>query len=210
MTRIPLRDVREVVSPLGEHVLLSDEVAAALAAAQPVVALETSLVTHGLPYPHCVDVSMDAAGRIRAGGAVPATIAVSDGHMVVGLSGDEGGSTRESPGHGQGDTSEPVRGHCPLPDRRNHRQRHHVDRQRLRDRCLLHRRARRGTPGRRRRREAVALGHARHLGRPRGTLPDAGERRVRWAEDHPRRTADPRVPRDQRCAAHDARRRRRR
>ena len=89
MTRIPLRDVGEVVSPLGEHVLVSDEVAAALAAAQPVVALETSLVTHGLPYPHCVDVSVDAAGRIRAGGAVPATIAVSDGHMVVGLSDDE-------------------------------------------------------------------------------------------------------------------------
>ena len=89
MTRIPLRDVREVVSPLSEHVLLSDEVAAALAAAQPVVALETSLVTHGLPLPHCVDVSMDAAGRIRAGGAVPAVIAVSDGHMVVGLSHNE-------------------------------------------------------------------------------------------------------------------------
>ena len=89
MTRIPLRDVREVVSPLSEHVLLSDEVAAALAAAQPLVALETSLVTHGLPYPHCVDVSMDAVGRIRAGGAVPATIAVSDGHMVVGLSHNE-------------------------------------------------------------------------------------------------------------------------
>ena len=70
MTRIPLRDVGEVVSPLGEHVLVSDEVAAALAAAQPVVALETSLVTHGLPYPHCVDVSVDAAGRIRAGGGV--------------------------------------------------------------------------------------------------------------------------------------------
>ncbi|MXV89787.1 MAG: pseudouridine-5'-phosphate glycosidase [Acidimicrobiia bacterium] len=89
MTRIPLRDVREGVSPLGEHVLLSGEVAAALAAAQPVVALETSLVTHGLPLPHCVDVTLDAAGRIRAGGAVPATIAISGGHMVVGLSDDE-------------------------------------------------------------------------------------------------------------------------
>ena len=89
MTRIPLRDVREGVSPLGEHVLVSDEVAAALAAARPVVALETSLVTHGLPLPHCVDVTLDAAGRIRAGGAVPATIAISGGHMVVGLSDDE-------------------------------------------------------------------------------------------------------------------------
>ena len=89
MTRIPLRDVREGVSPLGEHVLLSDEVAAALAAARPVVALETSLVTHGLPLPHCVDVTLDAADRIRAGGAVPATIAISDGRMVVGLSDDE-------------------------------------------------------------------------------------------------------------------------
>ena len=54
MKRIPLRDVREGVSPLGEYVLVSDEVAAALAAAQPVVALETSLITHGLPLPHCV------------------------------------------------------------------------------------------------------------------------------------------------------------
>ena len=89
MTRIPLRDVREGVSPLGEHVLVSDEVAAALAAARPVVALETSLVTHGLPLPHCVDVTLDAAGRIRAGGAVPATIAISGGQMVVGLSDDE-------------------------------------------------------------------------------------------------------------------------
>ena len=89
MKRIPLRDVRESVSPLGWYVLLSSEVAAALAAAQPVVALETSLVTHGLPFPHCVDVTLDAANRIRDGGAVPATIAIFGGHMVVGLSDDE-------------------------------------------------------------------------------------------------------------------------
>ena len=89
MKRIPLRDVRESVSPLGWYVLLSSEVAAALAAAQPVVALETSLVTHGLPFPYCVDVTLDAANRIRDGGAVPATIAISGGHMVVGLSDDE-------------------------------------------------------------------------------------------------------------------------
>ncbi|MCY3560398.1 MAG: pseudouridine-5'-phosphate glycosidase [bacterium] len=85
MTRIPLRDIREEFSPLGGHVMLAPEVAAALAAAQPVVALETSLVTHGLPLPHCVDVTLDAAGRIRAGGAVPAVVAISEGHMVVGL-----------------------------------------------------------------------------------------------------------------------------
>ncbi|MCY3925481.1 MAG: pseudouridine-5'-phosphate glycosidase [bacterium] len=89
MTRILLSDVRERVSPLGEHVLVSDEVAAALAAARPVVALETSLVTHGLPLPQCVDVALEAEGRIRTGGAVPATIAISEGRMVVGLSDDE-------------------------------------------------------------------------------------------------------------------------
>ncbi|PBC76117.1 pseudouridine-5'-phosphate glycosidase [Streptomyces sp. TLI_235] len=64
---------------------LSDEVAAALAAGRPVVALESTIIAHGLPRPRNLAVAVELEELVRAGGAVPATIAVLDGVPHIGL-----------------------------------------------------------------------------------------------------------------------------
>jgi pseudouridine-5'-phosphate glycosidase len=64
---------------------LADEVAAALAAGRPVVALESSLVAQGLPAPHNLDTARQAEDAVRAAGAVPATTAVDAGRLVLGV-----------------------------------------------------------------------------------------------------------------------------
>ena len=63
---------------------VSDEVARVLAARGPVVALETTVVTHGLPHPDGLRVAAELEGEVRAAGATPATIGVLDGHVRVG------------------------------------------------------------------------------------------------------------------------------
>ncbi|HWC98908.1 MAG TPA: pseudouridine-5'-phosphate glycosidase [Candidatus Sulfopaludibacter sp.] len=68
---------------------IADEVRDSLAAHAPVVALETTIVTHGMPYPENVETARSLEREIRAHGAVPATIAVMDGEILVGLSDDE-------------------------------------------------------------------------------------------------------------------------
>jgi len=66
-------------------VLFSPEVAEARVARAPVVALESTLVAHGLPWPDNLDVARELEATVRDGGAVPATIAVLDGNARVGL-----------------------------------------------------------------------------------------------------------------------------
>ena len=61
------------------------EVREALAADTPVVALESTLISHGLPYPANLDVARAAEAAVRKGGAVPATVAIHDGRLMVGL-----------------------------------------------------------------------------------------------------------------------------
>lgn len=61
-------------------------VRAALRQGRPVVALESTVITHGLPYPHNLAVARRMEERVRAGGAVPATIAVRQGRLAIGLS----------------------------------------------------------------------------------------------------------------------------
>lgn len=68
---------------------ISAEVADALASRRPVVALESTLISHGLAYPHNVEVATASEEAIRATGAVPATVAVREGRLLVGLSRDE-------------------------------------------------------------------------------------------------------------------------
>ena len=68
---------------------LTPEVADALAARRPVVALESTIISHGMPYPDNVAMALEVEDIIRAGGAVPATIAVLDGIPRVGLSRDD-------------------------------------------------------------------------------------------------------------------------
>jgi len=64
---------------------LHPEVAEAFAAGQPVVALESTLIAHGLPKPLNVETARAAEAAVRAAGALPATIAVIDGRIRVGL-----------------------------------------------------------------------------------------------------------------------------
>jgi pseudouridine-5'-phosphate glycosidase len=68
---------------------ISDDVAAAIASGHPVVALESTIIAHGLPRPDNLRVAHDVETIIRAQGAVPATIGVVDGVAIVGLSDDE-------------------------------------------------------------------------------------------------------------------------
>jgi pseudouridine-5'-phosphate glycosidase len=69
--------------------VLSPEVADALSGGRPVVALESTLLAHGLPRPDNRAAADDVEAAVRAGGAVPATIAVLDGVPHVGLTADE-------------------------------------------------------------------------------------------------------------------------
>jgi pseudouridylate synthase len=61
------------------------EVKRAFAANRPVVALESTLITHGLPWPRNLEVARAASAAVRAAGGVPATVLVEDGHLRVGL-----------------------------------------------------------------------------------------------------------------------------
>lgn len=65
--------------------LLSSEVAAAKVSGQPLVALESTIITHGMPYPQNLEVARRVEDDIRAQGATPATIAVMDGTLHIGL-----------------------------------------------------------------------------------------------------------------------------
>lgn len=65
---------------------LSEEVAAAKAAGKPIVALESTIITHGMPYPQNLEVARQVEATVREHGAVPATIAILDGELLIGLS----------------------------------------------------------------------------------------------------------------------------
>ncbi len=67
----------------------SAEVADAIATGKPVVALESTIITHGMPHPQNVETARSVEATIRRRGAIPATIAVLDGQMKVGLGDDD-------------------------------------------------------------------------------------------------------------------------
>ncbi len=73
-------------APSADWITCSDEVAAAVRDRRPVVALESTLIAHGLPYPANAATAHDAEAAVRAAGAVPATVAVLAGVPTVGLS----------------------------------------------------------------------------------------------------------------------------
>ncbi len=68
---------------------LAPEVADALAGGLPVVALESTIISHGMPYPRNVAMAREVEGIVRESGAVPATVAVLDGRPTIGLGDDE-------------------------------------------------------------------------------------------------------------------------
>ncbi len=71
------------------EIKISNEVKEALSTNKPVVALESTIITHGMPYPENVKTALEVEKTIRDNDAVPATIAVIDGVPTVGLSPDE-------------------------------------------------------------------------------------------------------------------------
>jgi pseudouridine-5'-phosphate glycosidase len=73
------------VGTVRDRLELAPEVADALARGRAVVALESTLISHGLPYPQNVEVARASEAAVRAAGAVPATVAVRDGRFLVGL-----------------------------------------------------------------------------------------------------------------------------
>jgi len=74
---------------MDERLSLSDDVASALRLRHPVVALESTIIAHGMPWPQNVEAAAMVEAEVRAQGAVPATIAIIDGRLKVGLTRDE-------------------------------------------------------------------------------------------------------------------------
>lgn len=70
---------------IRERLVVAPPVAEALAAGRPVVALESTLISHGLPYPQNLEVARASEAAVRDEGAVPATVAIRDGRLLVGL-----------------------------------------------------------------------------------------------------------------------------
>ena len=71
---------------MNRYLDIAPEVKEALDAGKPVVALESTIISHGMPYPQNVQTALQVEAEVRAHGAVPATIAIIDGRLKAGLS----------------------------------------------------------------------------------------------------------------------------
>ena len=74
---------------MNKYLDVAPEVAEALAAGKPVVALESTIISHGMPYPQNVETALAVEKLVRENGAVPATIAIIGGRLKAGLSPEE-------------------------------------------------------------------------------------------------------------------------
>jgi len=74
---------------MNRYLDIKDEVSEALKAGRAVVALESTIISHGMPYPRNVETALAVEEIVRKGGAVPATIAILDGKIKIGLSREE-------------------------------------------------------------------------------------------------------------------------
>lgn len=74
---------------MNTYLKKSTEVAEALSTNQPVVALESTIISHGMPFPENVETALRVEQAVRAAGATPATIAIMDGKLCAGLSIDQ-------------------------------------------------------------------------------------------------------------------------
>ena len=70
---------------MNKYLDISKEVKAALSAGKPVVALESTIISHGMPYPQNVETALAVEQIIRDNGATPATIAIIGGRLKAGL-----------------------------------------------------------------------------------------------------------------------------
>lgn len=80
---------QDLTTKLKDYLVVSPEVAEAVAHNKPVVALESTIISHGMPYPQNVETALKVENIIREHGAVPATIAIIGGKLRAGLSADE-------------------------------------------------------------------------------------------------------------------------
>ncbi len=74
---------------LEQYLEISKEVSEALKENKPVVALESTIISHGMPYPKNAETALNVEKIIRDKGAIPATIAILNGKLKVGLTKDE-------------------------------------------------------------------------------------------------------------------------
>ncbi|HNS11315.1 MAG TPA: pseudouridine-5'-phosphate glycosidase [Bacteroidia bacterium] len=73
----------------SRHIKINDEVLNAINESSAVVALESTIIAHGMPYPQNIETALDVEEKVRKEGAIPATIAILDGTIHVGLSQNE-------------------------------------------------------------------------------------------------------------------------
>jgi pseudouridine-5'-phosphate glycosidase len=74
---------------IEQYLDVADEVAAAVAAGKPVVALESTIISHGMPYPRNVETALAVEAAVREAGAIPATIGITKGRLKAGLTADD-------------------------------------------------------------------------------------------------------------------------
>ena len=74
---------------LEKYVKISQEVKEAIKEKKPVVALESTIISHGMPYPKNVETALEVEKVVRENGAIPATIAIINGEIKIGLSKEE-------------------------------------------------------------------------------------------------------------------------
>jgi pseudouridine-5'-phosphate glycosidase len=83
---------------MNDYLDVSDELREALAEGRPVVALESTIISHGMPYPRNAETALAVELEVRSAGAIPATMAIIGGRLKAGLSADEIGLLAEA-GH---------------------------------------------------------------------------------------------------------------
>ena len=81
--------MKSKIYDMNKYLDCSPEVAEALASGKPVVALESTIISHGMPYPQNVETALRVEATIRENGAVPATIAIIGGRLKAGLTPEE-------------------------------------------------------------------------------------------------------------------------
>ncbi len=83
---------------MNSFTIISDEVKSAIAKKDPIVALESTIISHGMPFPHNEQTALEVEEIVRSNGVTPATVAVIKGKLKVGLNGSEIKDLSTNPG----------------------------------------------------------------------------------------------------------------
>ena len=74
---------------MSENLVINPDIQIALKDGRPIVALESTIICHGMPYPQNIETAKAVEKIVTDNGAIPATIAIINGHLKVGLTSDE-------------------------------------------------------------------------------------------------------------------------